>query len=74
MSRDPRKRALSFGLFLIALGVVFLLEMWSPAFSAWRIIATYWPVLLIIVGLVKLWGYFTWREEVPPMTAASPKE
>ena len=37
---------------LIALGVLFLLDKY---FSIWERIGDYWPVLLIMVGVLMLW-------------------
>lgn len=65
--------ALVAGLILIALGVLFLAENFYPGFSAWRLIAHYWPVILIVVGLKKLFDYFTWprrQSDVPPPPGA----
>jgi len=59
-------------LILIAIGIVFLIGNWYPI-SAWRLIGTYWPVILIMVGLLKLYGYFTWQE-IPPVPNEAAKE
>jgi hypothetical protein len=73
MTARSRGNALIAGLILIGLGVIFLIENWYGSFSAWHLIARYWPVLLIIIGLKKLYGYFTWQE-VPPVPLDAPKE
>lgn len=65
------------GLILIALGVIFLAENFYPEFSAWRLIARYWPVILIVVGVKKLYDYFTWprgQSDVPPPPGAARDE
>ena len=68
MSAGSRKGALIAGLILIAIGLVFLLDK-----SPWYLIGRYWPVILILIGIFKLYGYFTWQE-VPPVSDARPKE
>jgi hypothetical protein len=68
-----RRGTLTFGLVLVAIGVIFLLETWYERFSVWDLIGRYWPVILIIVGLSKLYGYFAWRES-SPVPEVSPKE
>jgi hypothetical protein len=73
MTARSRGNALIAGLILIGLGVIFLIENWYGSFSAWHLIARYWPVLLIIIGLKKLYGYLTWHE-VPPVPVDAPKE
>lgn len=61
MGERSRSGLLTAGLILIAIGLGFLLNNFYE-FSIWRFIARYWPVLLILVGLKKLYGYFTWQE------------
>jgi len=72
MTNHPRKGALVAGLILIAIGVIFYLEIWYEQFSIWRIVGRYWPVILILIGLTKIYGYFSWKEPVVPDSA--PKE
>lgn len=40
---------------LIALGALFLLRNWDPGFSPFHLLRTYWPLILILVGLGKIW-------------------
>ncbi|HPY78244.1 MAG TPA: DUF5668 domain-containing protein [Anaerohalosphaeraceae bacterium] len=51
---------LTTGLILIALGVIFLIESFYAPFSAWRLIGRYWPLIPILIGLKKIYAYFTW--------------
>lgn len=67
MTNYSRSGALTAGLILMALGAIFLAENFYPSFSAWHIIARYWPVILIIIGARKLYCYFTWPK-IPPVT------
>ena len=72
MTVRSRSGALTAGLILIAIGLVFFLQNVYD-YHAWRLIADYWPVLLILIGLKKLYGYFTWQEE-SPLPGNAPKE
>ena len=54
-SRPPRRPSLVFPIVLITLGALFLYANWRPAFDPWPTIATYWPLILIFVGLGKMW-------------------
>jgi glucose dehydrogenase len=65
MTSTVRRGTLTAGLVLIAIGVVFFLEIWYEGFSIWHLVGRYWPVILILVGLTKLYGYFAWQEAVP---------
>jgi hypothetical protein len=66
MSARSHLGALTAGFILIALGLIFLIENLYAPFSAWRIIARYWPVILIVIGLRKAFQYFTWESPQPP--------
>lgn len=59
------------GLILIVLGVIFLIESFYAPFSAWRLIAKYWPLILIIIGAKRIYSYFTWLE-IPPAPDKAP--
>jgi hypothetical protein len=72
MTARVRTGALTAGLILIAIGVIFLIGNWYPI-SAWHLAATYWPVILILIGLRKLVDYFTWQE-IPPLPEQQVKE
>lgn len=61
-----RKGALIAGLILIALGTIFFLQEFYSSIFAWGFVLRYWPVILILIGVKKIYGYFTWRE-VPPV-------
>ena len=61
MTAHSRSGVLTAGLILISIGLLFLVNNFYEV-SAWRLIARYWPVLLILIGVRKLYGYFTWQE------------
>ena len=50
-----RSRSLVFPIILILVGGVFLYRNWHPAFSPWPVLKAYWPLILIFVGLGKMW-------------------
>jgi uncharacterized membrane protein HdeD (DUF308 family) len=75
MANETKKGALIAGIILIALGVILFLEIWSVSFSIWHFIGRYWPVILIIVGIRKLYNYFSWQEAaVAPVIDSTAKE
>jgi hypothetical protein len=73
---SPRSHggALTAGLILIALGVIFLIEGFYTPFSAWRLLARYWPIIPIIIGLKKIFAYFTWQASPSARDKAPSKE
>jgi DUF4097 and DUF4098 domain-containing protein YvlB len=76
MSSGSRKGALLFGLILIGIGLVFFLSNWYSSYAVWQLIARYWPLFPILIGVKKLYGHFTWKEEDAPASdtaARSPR-
>jgi hypothetical protein len=53
-----RSRSVVFPVMLVAIGAIFLLRNWHPAFQPWPVIKTYWPLILVFVGLGKMWDAF----------------
>jgi N-terminal domain of toast_rack, DUF2154/Domain of unknown function (DUF5668) len=53
--RPPRRPSLVFPVVLITLGALFLYANWHPAFDPWPILTTYWPLILIFIGVGKMW-------------------
>jgi hypothetical protein len=52
---NPRRVSLVFPILLIAIGGLFLYENSHPYFSPWAVLSRYWPLILIFVGLGKIW-------------------
>ena len=52
---NPRRVSLVFPIILVTAGVLFLVHNWRPAFDPWPIFRDYWPLILIFVGLGKVW-------------------
>jgi len=52
---NPRRVSLVFPIILVTVGVLFLMHNWRPAFDPWPIFRDYWPLILIFVGLGKVW-------------------
>jgi hypothetical protein len=57
MPQDDRqpKTSLVMPILLITLGGLFLFRNWHPGFEPFQILKTYWPLILILVGLGKIW-------------------
>jgi hypothetical protein len=59
------RNSLVFPILLIAFGAILLYAQYRPAFDPWPILSTYWPLILIFVGLGKIWDS-THRQPQPP--------
>jgi hypothetical protein len=66
----PRHRSFVGPILLIVLGVSFLVANLFPHFDPWPILMRYWPLILIFVGLGKIWDSYFKREH--PGQAAGP--
>ena len=53
-----RRTSLVGGFLLIALGLLFLYSNVRPGLDPWPLLSRYWPVLLVFLGLGKLWDQF----------------
>ena len=73
MAARPVGGALTAGLILIIIGVVFMLENFDPSFQIWNVLR-YWPLILILIGARRLYDYFAWPAIPPPPHQAEPKE
>lgn len=64
----PRRRSIFGGLLLVLIGVVFLLHYWAPGLIHLGRIWRYWPVLLIVWGLAKIYDHFAAERtsQLPP--------
>ena len=54
MSKKRTADSLVFGLILLALGTVFLLDNFGIDIEVWKLLAKYWPVILIVFGALKV--------------------
>jgi len=53
-----RRSSLVGAFLLIALGLLFLYSNFRPGLDPWPLLSRYWPVLLVFLGLGKLWDQY----------------
>jgi hypothetical protein len=58
-----RRRSPTGGLILIVIGLFFLLIKLHPELEPWPIIGRYWPVILIVIGLGRIWDALLYRRD-----------
>jgi hypothetical protein len=66
----PRGRSFIGPVVLICIGVFFLVANLVPSFDPWEVMSKYWPVILILIGLGKVWDFYAVRR-YPEMTGGS---
>jgi hypothetical protein len=59
-----RRRSLTGPIVLIGLGIIFLIATLHPEFDIWPVLASYWPLILIFIGVGQIWDYY-WRHSHP---------
>jgi hypothetical protein len=66
----PRRRSIFTGVLLIVLGALFLWHNLRGSFLLWDLLERWWPLLLIVWGLAKLYDHLAARRtgEAPPRT------
>jgi hypothetical protein len=65
----PRRVSLFGPIILIAIGGIFLYANWHPEFDAWPFFRDYWPLILIFVGLGKIFD--SWQRRNHPESQVS---
>jgi hypothetical protein len=55
-------------IFLIVLGLFFLVVNHIHSTALWWVLSRYWPVILILIGIGRLWDYY-WPRNHPEYTA-----
>ena len=69
--RSSRRTSLVVPILLITVGAMFLYANWRPAFDPWPILRTYWPLILVFIGLGKMWDATRGRTQNPDGTVAA---
>jgi hypothetical protein len=57
-----RRSSLVGAVLLVALGLLFLYSNVRPGLDPWPLLSRYWPLLLIFLGLGKVWDQFRPRD------------
>ena len=66
MSRPRSAGSVFWGLILISTGIILLLKNLGYDIQIWSGVARYWPVLLILWGVIKLVDYARWKRAGEP--------
>jgi hypothetical protein len=61
MPNTMGKGSLIFGLILICIGSLFLMQNWYGLDWVWSVLATWWPLALIALGLWKVIRFFSYN-------------
>jgi hypothetical protein len=68
MAKDRQDRhspSIAGGLIVVTIGVIFLIANLQPDLDIWSVAMRYWPVILIVIGLGKIFDAFRIRSDAP---------
>lgn len=57
MSKQKQEK-LFWGIILLIIGVLFMLDRLGININVWHFFGTYWPVILIAIGAKNIWYHF----------------
>ena len=64
-SEDRHGPSIAGGLIVLTVGIIFLVANLQPDLDLWSIAMRYWPVILIVIGLGKIFDAFRMRPSTP---------
>ena len=64
MSKQKQDASLFWGLVLLLIGAVFLMDNLGVDIDVWDLIGDYWPVLLIAVGVKQIWSHYNSKRQI----------
>jgi len=62
-NRPYRRPSIAGGLIVLTVGIIFLIANLRPDLDFWSIAMRYWPVILIVIGLGKIFDAFRIRND-----------
>ncbi len=61
MSKRKQEGLLA-GVILLLIGVLFMLENFGIEIDVWELLGTFWPTILIAVGVKSIWLYYQQKD------------
>ena len=72
-NRPYRRPSIAGGLIVLTVGIIFLIANLRPDLDFWSIAMRYWPVILIVIGLGKIFDAFRIRNDGGTGTDGQPR-
>ncbi|MCX6581575.1 MAG: DUF5668 domain-containing protein [Candidatus Aminicenantes bacterium] len=61
-----KQESLFWGIVLLIIGLLFLVDNLGLHIDIWDIIGDYWPVILIAIGAKNIWQHFNAKRQLEP--------
>ena len=58
---NRKQESLFWGMILLLIGLLFLLDNFGVDINVWHIIGKFWPMILIGIGLKNIWYHYSKR-------------
>ena len=58
-----KQESLFWGLVLLIVGVLFMLDNFGVDIDVWDIIGDFWPTILIVIGIKIIWSHVQYKKE-----------
>lgn len=60
---NTKRESLFWGLIILVLGMLFLLRNFGLEINIWRLLGTYWPLILVYIGVKNIYLYLKKNRE-----------
>jgi len=62
---SKKHESLFWGVILLLIGLLFLLDNLGIDIDVWDVIGDFWPMILILIGLKNIWYHYSRSKQVP---------
>ena len=61
--KNKKRESLFWGIILLAIGLIFLLDNFGLDIDLWDVVTDYWPMVLIIIGIKMIYTHYSGQNE-----------
>lgn len=61
--KNKKRESLFWGIVLLGIGLVFLLDNFGLDIDLWDVVTEFWPMVLIIIGIKMIYTHYTSKNE-----------
>ena len=60
---NKKQESLFWGIVLLLIGAIFLMDNLGIDIDVWIIVEDYWPLILIAIGIKQIWRHFNTKNQ-----------
>ena len=61
--KNKKRESLFWGIILLAIGMIFLLDNFGLDIDLWDVVTEYWPMVLVIIGIKMIYTHYSSQNE-----------